>query len=481
MDKTVFCEITRFKFVVRIMAERRRASFLALMLLLDFCLGHPTLPPPSGRAHAQGINDVTEINVDDVTDNNALSVLDEFFKENGIDFKGTNRTFCNNPGENEFYRRMKDTPVAGEIYTLLTGIFLELEGCQEESNFRLGQLQLSSEIHPDLIQVVLDMVEALENEDSLTPEFEAMTPEVLEDILLEIEKTGSPEDGDNLEEGVFLERSEDGTDSEHDTEIRNNNNNSNNSNSSNNNTRNNSWSNEVQRNLDRIIMDVHLMESLIPESKELGALECHWREITGREITSCPITPQNKEHWNKANSKDRYGRILEAKLACERWGSECVGFLMSHNRTMYQLRKECGSFDTSDTTTVDTVTQQPQGVHITDQPVENTTTMMELWLKECPSDGSNRGAGIVVQTSLRRSSHVVRRDATGSEAYVTAHEHIDYSGAAKRFTGAVDAITDPWSDMISSFSFPSPDWSVVIFEEPNFEGNRPHLSEMQVL
>ena len=460
---------------------KRKATVLVVMLLLDFCHGHPTPPSASHQPPSSDQQPVLDNDDDDTsgnTDQQAsiakedLSVLNDFFNENGVYFRGANKTFCGEAGEQKFYKSIKSTPVAGELYGVLSGVILALEGCTEESAIRLAELEISFNSNPVLIHAVNKMINALENEENqLAAGYAKLTTDEVKENQAE---------GRNTEQDAvmvlmqMLESQENQTEStyqaddEEDFILDEN------------------FTNAIQGNIKNITTELQILESVLPEEKQLGIVECRWRTGSENATETCFLASVNKEHfhWNQAISKDEYGRILEAKLACEKWGSECVGFSTRQNIPFYYLLKECSNLGIalpSNRITdplfhfLNSTTTPPSDGNGTtylwpDSSNENITT--ELWFKDC---SRNQNSDANNTTFTRRPSHVIshvgRRDAE-SDASVTVYEHINYAGASIILTGAVDTIDQAWNNKISSLRFPERDWSVVAFEDPNFLGRQ---------
>ena len=54
----------------------------------------------------------------------------------------------------------------GELYAAVTSVILALEGCREESSFRLNELGIKLQGDPVLAELVTSMIEVLESEDN---------------------------------------------------------------------------------------------------------------------------------------------------------------------------------------------------------------------------------------------------------------------------------------------------------------------------
>ncbi len=352
-----------------------------MMLVLHLCHSHPARPEartfPAIFETDDGPSGETEplVDVD-------VSALNDFLTENDVDLTGITGTLCGEPGEREFYQHMKGTPVAGEIYSLVSGVVLMLEGCTTESSARLNDLEFSAQNNPDIAEAVTEMIEALETQDNQTTS----------DEILEIENGN-----------VLLEET-------------------------------------VNATIENVMNMTYLlctMESLIPEEHQIGDLHCQWsKDDTDSEICSL----------HNGNDVWVQGNVLQAKLDCESRNAHCVGVVLRHNDTSYQLVKECSN--------------------LSEERIPQLSPSNSKWFKVC-SALQNSALNVTGLSSPIR----IRRD-TGVEALVTVYEHINYEGESVRLTGMVESLTEGWDTKISSMRFPESGWSVVAFEEPNFQGRQ---------
>ena len=256
----------------------------------------------------------------------------------------------------------------------------------------------------------------------------------------------------------------------------------------------------IQGSMNNITSEIRIMESLIPEERQLGNLECQWKSGTHstRAYNLPSVNDQQFYLTDKAFSKQLYyGRILEAKFACEAWGEECTGFSVStfQNHTFYQLHRKYVDIDDHDlrahsssninqlwhqflanTTTLLSAHQTPNngtgnGTERTSWTVASNTTT-EIWFKVCSRNGSSSINTSATATLLRGNSHVMRKRDAEEVPSVTVYEHSKFKGSSAVLTGVVQTIDGPLKNKISSLRLSQKDWSVVVFLEANYLGRQ---------
>ena len=179
--------------------------------------------------------------------------------------------------------------------------------------------------------------------------------------------------------------------------------------------------NTITKNIHSITSELRVMESLIHEEKELGAVRCHWNTSQESSSRKCFLSSVQDERfgWIAADSKDEYGRILEAKFACERRGTDCAGVSLYLDGAFFQLLTERNDYDSGQT---DAAIKQAwfnfinspgmntgEGNMTTEiwHNMETINATADIWLKDCPENHSLDAVGT---NFLHYSSRISKSD-----------------------------------------------------------------------
>ena len=171
----------------------------------------------------------------------------------------------------------------------------------------------------------------------------------------------------------------------------------------------------ITKNIHSITSELLVMESLIHEEKQLGAVQCRWNTSQENSTRKCflPSVQDERFGWIAADSKDEYGKILEAKFAYERRGPDCAGVSLYFDGAFFQLLTEYSDYDSGAT---DTAIQQAwyNFINNTDETEEGNMIVgvchtfeainatADTWLKECTEDLNSDATG----TDLRPPSTI---------------------------------------------------------------------------
>ena len=177
----------------------------------------------------------------------------------------------------------------------------------------------------------------------------------------------------------------------------------------------------IQENIQSISSELRVMESLIHEEKQLGAVQCHWNMSQESSRRNCFLPSILDEHfgWIAANSRDGYGRTLEAKFACERRGPECIGVSLYLDGAFFQLLTKCREFDSGETDTaiehawfkvMNRTGMNTEEGNMTAESwhrMELINKTYSIWLKDCSGNQSSDATG---SNLLQESSRIHRND-----------------------------------------------------------------------